>query len=169
MLANSHWQSSRHLLPGLFLLAVLLAVALTNPPHARAAGNIEITDAWIPEGPPVAAVLAGYMTLNNHGKDTVRLIAVASPDFATIEIHQTVTEGNMSRMRQLDELVLYANDDVQLLPGGIHLMLIKPQRRLRSGDEVRLTLTFDDGTQIEVPVAIKQAAEDAAGQHHHHH
>lgn len=157
-------QSSLHRL----LRRLLLLTLLVASPLSLASGDIEIRDAWIPEGPPVAAVLAGFMTIVNHGKEKVSIVTVSSPDFSTIEIHQTLTEGGMSRMRKLDKLTVYANDDVQLRPGGIHLMLIKPQRALHAGDSVTLTLRTDTDARIEISVPVKKAADDAMHHHHQH-
>ncbi len=172
MSANS---PSRPLRRSLFLWYFLVSLLVPAPvglmaaPTGAPAQAVEVRDAWIPEAPPVAAVLAAYMTLVNHGSSTLRLSTITSPDFATVEIHQTVTEGGMSRMRKLDELVLYAGDDVHLRPGGIHLMLIKPARPLRHGDMVRLRLQLDDGDSLEVRVPVRADADEATMPHHDHH
>ena len=150
-------------------LLVPAPVGLMAAPTGAPTQAVEVRDAWIPEAPPVAAVLAAYMTLVNHGSGTLRLSAITSPDFATVEIHQTVTEGGMSRMRKLDELVLYAGDAVHLRPGGIHLMLIKPARPLRHGNTVRLRLQLDDGDSLELRVPVRADADEAAMPHHDHH
>ena len=45
---------------------ILLTLSIST---ANAASAIKIENAWSPEAPPVAKVLAGYMKINNHGEE----------------------------------------------------------------------------------------------------
>ena len=41
-------------------------------------------------------------------------------------------------------------------PGGNHLMLMNPNTQLRAGDEVTITLRFQDGLELTVPFRVKK-------------
>lgn len=116
--------------------------------------EIGITDPRIPERPPVAKMLAAYMTIANTAATAKQLVSVASPDFKQIEIHQTTLHNGMAQMTAQASLPLPANSKVVLEPGGLHLMLMHPLRQLRAGDEVMLTLEFDDGATLAVTVPV---------------
>jgi copper(I)-binding protein len=49
---------------------------------------------------------------------------------------------------------------VQFAPGGYHLMLMKRQQPLAVGDEVDITLEFEDGRRLPVTFrAVSPASE----------
>jgi copper(I)-binding protein len=64
-------------------------------------------------------------------------------------------DGVMS-MHPIKTLVLDANDMVTLKPGGMHLMLMKPTRELKIGDEVKIMLQFDDDTSQAILMTVKK-------------
>lgn len=146
----------RVLTVGLLLCCVLGAAA--EP------GSLQAEDAWVRAAPPGVTMLAGYLTLRNTGEAPVRLTGVSSPDFARVELHRSVLEDGLARMRPVDGLVLPAGGEVRLEPGGYHLMLIQPVRTLAPGDSVQLRLRFSDGTDLRVNARLRRAAPD----HHPH-
>ncbi|RMD70852.1 MAG: copper chaperone PCu(A)C [Gammaproteobacteria bacterium] len=62
---------------------------------------VEVEHPWIPEAPPNAKVLAGYMTLVNTGDAPEVLTGVESPLFQRVEMHRMVMEKGMARMEPL--------------------------------------------------------------------
>ena len=107
---------------------------------------LAVMNAWVKVPPYEGAdVLAGYLTLVNTQDQPLTLVAVRSELFADVEIHEmTMAEGRM-RMRELPSLAVPASGQVRLSPGGKHLMLKAPLRELAVGDQVPVTLAFDDG------------------------
>lgn len=129
---------------------IVLALTLCLPglPAAADAG-LAVNDAWIREAPPSAPVRAGYLTLINAGADAVRVVSVTSERFGAIEIHEMVDRGDGTmRMRPVPVLEVTAGAQVELAPGGLHLMLFRPQQALASGDRVEATLVLDNGDRI---------------------
>ena len=129
-----------------WLLALgLCGLAMTAPAvHAQITGH----DGWIREAPPSAPVRAGYVELRHAGGDAVTLVAARSPAFGAIEIH-TMAAGDdgVMRMRRQRELVIHGGASVSLQPGGLHLMLFRPQRAIAVGDSVDVTLVAEDGRE----------------------
>ncbi len=132
------------------------------------AAGLTIQDARIPEGPPVAPVLAGYLVIENPGDRPVRIVAASSPDFAAVEIHEMRMKDGMMEMKRLPELTVPAGGKVELAPGGLHLMLIKPGRPLRAGDQARVVLELDDGSHLELTLPVMGHDANGNGSHHQH-
>lgn len=105
--------------------------------------GIGVTDPWIAEAPPGAQVMAGYLRLHNHSREALRCDGVSGSDFGAGEIHRTVVEDGRSRMLPGQQIEVAAGGSVDLAPGGLHLMLFRPQRELSSG--TRTTLVLDCG------------------------
>ncbi len=137
---------STALLSGLISLVSIPASA--NP-------NLVVSHAWVREAPPGASVQAGYMELRNNSSQTIKITTIASPEFASIEMHRMFTQDGMMRMRQQDALSIPANGMLRLKPGGYHLMLINPVSYLNAGNTVRFTLTTSSGTSIDVNAIVK--------------
>lgn len=85
---------------------------------------------------------AGYLAIENSGPKADRLVAITSPDFARVEMHDTVSEGGMKKMVKLDGVDIAAGSTLEFTPGGKHLMLFDPTKPLKNGDSVKMTLTF---------------------------
>ena len=116
----------------------LLLVVVT----AAQAGDATLAarDGWIRAAPPVAKVRAGYLVIENRGDAEVVLDTATSVDFGAVEIHEMINDAGTMRMRRVPELRVPANGRVELKPGGLHLMLFRPQRELPEGAEVKIAL-----------------------------
>ena len=142
------------------LLALLLAL-LTAP----AAAQVTVTDAWVRGTVPGQKGTGAYMQLTSAADMT--LIGVASPAAKVAEIHEMAQDGNMMRMRAVDQLALPAGKAVALKPGGYHVMLMDLAHPLKEGDVVPVTLTFADKAgkkvtqEINAPVLGLTAAMPA--------
>ena len=135
-----------------------------------AAGKLEAHDAWAREAPPNAAVMAAYLTLHNHSPKTYTLVSVSSPDFERVEMHRTEQHDGMTKMLPVTRVILSTNGSVSFQPGGIHLMLIKPKKILKSGDSISLTLFFTDESSLKISVPVKKGTSGKEhGMHHENH
>jgi copper(I)-binding protein len=144
----------------LLTFALLFSAAL-----AARADDITVRDAWVREAPPGAAVLAAYLTLENHSERARQLVAARSPDFDRIEIHATVVRDGVASMMALETLDIEARGRTALAPGGTHLMLIGPHRPLSAGQRVALTLVFAGGETLELTVPVRSRAAEPEHRH----
>jgi hypothetical protein len=141
-------RSAGHLL-GVLLLAAALAGCFDN--------ELTVADAWIPAAPPHVSVLAGYMTIENGTDQVKTIVAIDGALFERIEVHRTIIESDsgLARMVRQDEVVLKPGERLDFDPGGYHLMLIKPERTLKEGENVPLTLLFTDRSSYPVEFRVR--------------
>ena len=97
---------------------------------------------------PGRSMSAGYLTLRNNAGTPITITRVTSPQFGSVEMHETRIEDDVSRMVALDEVTIPAGSSVSFQPGGKHLMLMRPVDALDAvtlefyaGDDVVLTLS----------------------------
>ncbi|MDA2920469.1 copper chaperone PCu(A)C [Desulfobacterota bacterium AH_259_B03_O07] len=122
---------------------------------ANAFESIEIVDAWVREVPPVSNVTAVYMKIQNNGKEDDSLLEVKSSVSKSAEVHTTsIDERGIVRMKRTYALEVPAGKNIELNPGGTHIMLIDLNKPLKKGEKINLDLTFKNlGTKtIEVEV-----------------
>ncbi|PCK08197.1 MAG: electron transporter SenC [Alteromonadaceae bacterium] len=127
-------------------------------PSLPSAGNdvVAVMNAWVREAHPNATVNAGYMTLLNAGDDAVTVKSVTSPSFDRVEIHEMSMVDGMMEMRELKTLKIAGGGMVKLAPGGKHLMLKAPKKRVVDGDQVTLVLEFESGAKQTLLVKVKK-------------
>jgi len=142
--------------------------ATSQAPSANAADagtGIVVSEAWIRETPPNAAVAGGYLTLRSGSAD--RLLSVETPAAASVEIHEMSHEGGMMRMRELaDGVELPAGSEVTLKPGGNHLMFIDPVEPVRAGQSIEATLRFANAPSQTVTFEVRPLAGDGPAADH---
>lgn len=121
---------------------------------------------------------AAFLQIENKGADDV-LLSGSSPAAAKVEIHTMSMDGNVMKMRALDQLELKAGQKLEMKPGsGAHLMLMGLKKPLAVGDKFPLTLNFRKAGKMEVTVEVAAmgmpkpaggaAGHDHAHGHHHH-
>ncbi len=115
---------------------------------------VAIMNAWVRETDAKAKVNAGYMTLLNAGPEEVTLVKVESDLYEIIEVHEMAAVDGLMEMREVTDMIIPANGQIQLEPGGMHLMLKKPHRHLTTGQKVDMTLTFKSGKKQLVSVNV---------------
>ena len=136
---------------------------------ANAGSSIKIENAWSPEAPPVAKVMAGYMKINNLSQKDVKLTSAKSPLFKHVEIHLTKMDKGMMRMIKQDNLNIKAKSFTELKPGSLHMMLIGKLKPVKAGSTIPVTLKFDNGEQLEIKLSVKTDEQPQQMNHHHHH
>jgi copper(I)-binding protein len=139
----------------LFTLALALALSAA-PAFAQEfkAGEIVVEKPWARATPKGAEVGSGYLVIQNKGAAPDRLTGGAA-DFATVEIHETSSEGGVSQMRALKGGInIPAHGSVGLAPSGYHLMFTHLTHPLTKGDSVKATLNFEHAGPIEVEFKV---------------
>lgn len=136
------------------LLIGLMASAAVQADDCRP----QIERPWVREAPPGAPSLAGYLRLRNDCDATVQVVGVESLDVGRPMIHRTEHAGGISRMRPVGELVIQPKGTLLFEPGGLHLMLLQPNRRFVAGDVVRFRLVLADGRRLYVEAPVRREA-----------
>jgi len=102
---------------------------------------------------------AVFLTLMNHSTSSEKLIAArVAPEIAQrCELHTHIQEGNTYRMREVKTIDVPAQSDVEMKPGGLHVMVMGLKKPFVKGDIFDLSLTFDSGNTTQIKVPIKSA------------
>jgi len=97
---------------------------------------------------------AAYMLIQNSGAGPDRLIAAATPNAGSTELHTHIKDGDTMRMRKVDGIDIPAGEIVALAPGGLHVMLFDLAAPLAAGDMIPLNLTFENAGDMTIDVSI---------------
>jgi|WetSurMetagenome_2_1015567.scaffolds.fasta_scaffold94759_1 copper(I)-binding protein len=148
-----------------FLLPSCVAALFVGLAIAHGAdSSIQVADAWARQAPmmPSTGHMHGdtgtgavYVTLRNTGSAPDALVAASSAAAEIVELHETIRDGEVMRMRPVAKLAFPAGATLEMKPGGLHLMLIRLKRALRPGDQVPLTLTFEHGATLTLDVPVR--------------
>jgi periplasmic copper chaperone A len=134
------------------VLACLIS-ALAVIAAATEEAGVSVRDAWVREAPPGVSTMAGYMVLQNKTSRPQVLVAASSSGFETVMIHRSIAKQGMTGMEHTPQIELLPNASLLFAPGGYHLMLLNPKRRLHAGDRVEIVLEFRGG--LVVPIAYE--------------
>jgi len=121
------------------------------------AAELEVSDAWI-RLLPVGAPAGGYFTLRNDSNQPAVLVGVSSSDFGHVMMHKTVEEKGRSRMLHVDRVEVPARGKLAFTPGGYHLMLMQPRRKLAVGDRIAIALEFSGGRKLMAQFQLRGPA-----------
>lgn len=136
--------------------------------QSASSGGVEITDAWSRVTAPSAKAGAVYMTISAQDGDTLTKAAVPTSIAGTTEIHETsAAHGSMGddavgddkmgamTMKPVSSIEIPAGEDVQLEPGGYHVMLLELADPITDGETIPVTLTFEQAGEVEVEATAR--------------
>ena len=136
------------------LLMGLAAVAADAA--ETAADAVAVENAYVREVPPVSRTSAAFMTLRNTGAENHAVVAARTPAAAIVELHtHLMGDDGMHRMREVEQVEVRAGGEAVLQPGGLHVMLINLTAPLKAGDQVELTLVYDDDSEETIAAEVK--------------
>jgi len=151
-----------HLLKTFFVTAALAATAFAS----ASAQTIDVKDAWVRTSVPGQKATGAFMKIT--ARDGSRLVAASSPVAGITEVHEMKMDGNIMKMRALENgLELPAGKTVELKPGGFHVMLMDLKAPLAKDSTVPLTLVFKDAKGTESKLELNLPVAAAAVQHSH--
>jgi periplasmic copper chaperone A len=144
----------------------LLAAALIAIPLAASAdeASIQIGHVWS------RAAMAGhegvvYRTITGTGtQDT--LTGVTTPVAAKAELHQSVDDHGVIKMRPVVALRIEPGKPVTLAPGGYHIMLMDLKQPLKRGDSFPVTLSFAKAGQVTATATVAKAGATVPAMDH---
>lgn len=141
------------------LAILLLTVACSaSPPELTA------RDGWTREtgGATSAAV---YLTVSNGGGTGDQLVAVSS-ETGNAGLHRSDIVDGVARMVPVPEnegLAIPAGGELELSPGGAHVMLTGMRAPLREGERFDVTLRFRRSAPQRLEIAVREAGVVHAG------
>lgn len=127
----------------------VLILALLSCACSQESAPLVASDVVVSKPMPGMDMAAGYLTLRNNTSQPIIISHVASPQFESVEMHESVIEDGMARMYALGEMTVLAKSSVVFQPGGKHLMLMRPV-----GEFDTVTLAFYAGEAVVLTVNV---------------
>jgi copper(I)-binding protein len=143
------------------LIATTLFATLALGAAAQTTSPISVENAWSRATTASAQAAAVYLSITDHGPAD-RLVGVATPVAGKAELHQTIHEGDVTRMRPVAGLAIIPGATVSFAPGGYHIMLTELKQPLTGGQSFPLSLTFEKAGTVETTVTVKAAGAATA-------
>lgn len=132
---------------------------------STASSSITAADPWVKAVD--TGMTAAFVTLTNASDSDLVLVSASTPASAMVELHEmAMKDGEMVMQPKEGGIPVPADGTATLEPGGDHIMLMDVTEPIEPGDAVSLTLTFGDGSTLEVEAVAKEfsgAEEDYSG------
>jgi len=136
----------------MLVAALASGTALADEYRAK---TLRISNAFVRATPPGAKVAGAFMSIENQGKETDRLVSASSPVAGLVEIHEMAMDGGLMKMRAVKGIDLKPGATVELRPGGYHVMLEDLKQPLKQGEQVPVLLTFEKAGTVEIKVKVE--------------
>lgn len=91
---------------------------------------------------------AGYVTFKNNSEKDLKIKIMKVEPFKAVELHETLFKDNRMTMKKVEELSLPAGQELQLAPGGHHIMLFEAQKPVKEGDTLKAEFLVDGKKMI---------------------
>jgi periplasmic copper chaperone A len=130
---------------------LMLLLLAASPAWAQ----VSVEQPWSRATPPGSKIGVGFMQLRNTGAAVERVVGASSPAAGRVEMHVTMREGDVMKMRHVDSFEIPAGGTFELRPGGAHLMLRELKRPLHEGDTVPLTLKLERGSELQAELPVE--------------
>lgn len=135
--------------------AFLTAASIGANAHEATKAGVTVAHPWARATPGGATNGAAYLEIKAAAGVTDRLISASSPVAGRVELHTHIMDGNVMRMRRVENIALKPGSSVVLQPHGDHVMLMGLNAPLKEGDLLKLTLTFEKAGPIEVEATVE--------------
>jgi copper(I)-binding protein len=137
-------------------------------PHAHGGTELRIEQPWSRATAGNAKTGAGYLKIHNPGTAADRLVAAESPVSARMELHEMAMVDNVMRMRPLERgIPVPAAGEVELKPGGLHLMFIDLKAPLVQGTKIPVTLRFEKKGEVKIELDVRDLRAGPPAGHGH--
>ena len=100
---------------------------------------------------------AAYFTLRARGGDAV-LTGVSSPAAERVELHESRSEGGVTKMAPLPRVEVRSGEEVVFEPGGKHAMVFGLGPEVKPGGTVGLTFRFDGAEPVTAQAEVRSIA-----------
>lgn len=139
----------------LSLRTLAAAVATAFMAFPAFADTIEIKDAYARSGSPMAKSGAAFMQIHNTAAADDRLIKAETDSAMRVELHTHIIEDGVARMREVEGgFVIPAGGTHSLERGADHVMMMGLTTGFVHGEEVTLTLIFENAGEITLTIPI---------------
>ena len=126
--------------------------------EAQSAPAVVVRDAWVREPAPSRDVTAVFAIVGNTGAVARRIVGVMCERAGKAELHEMkLAENGMMSMSPVSAIDVPAHGQVELKPGGLHVMLFGLKERPVAGSTLPVVLLLDDGSKVTASATVRQA------------
>lgn len=143
----------------LYILSAMLlnmgtASALPFSDAENQAHDLKTSQAWVRQTGNRKISAAIYLNIRNTGSEADLLLDIKSDMAERSQIHRSVEEDGIMRMRHIKNLEIGSGEIIAFEPGGYHIMLTRLSQPLKEGDHFPVTLSFKHAGDITVDVLV---------------
>lgn len=140
----------------LLLMAVSFVGAQDEPLDCQ---TIFFLDGWTRSAPEGVPTSAAYGVIVNLGTEPDTLVGARSMAVEAVEIHEMSMNGDVMQMSPVEGgLMIPPGGYVELMPGGLHIMLINPLQPIETDARLMLTLTFENAGDMTMMLPVRDIA-----------
>jgi copper(I)-binding protein len=136
-------------LPKIVIMLCCLHIGMVSATSALQLENVTVRQPL-----PGKTVSAGYFSVTNPTNQPLQIVAVRSQSFAKTELHQHRMVDGMMKMEAVTQINIPANSTVHLQPGGLHLMLFRPEQALELGQQIPLEIELSSGDVLKTHAVV---------------
>lgn len=139
----------RHLAVALVASSALVLSACGSSSSGAEADAVTIEDPWVKSAD--SGMTAAFGTLSNTSDSDVVVVSAESSPTSSMELHEMATNdsGDMIMRPKEGGFTIPAGGTHQLDPGSDHLMFMDVTDPIEPGEDVTVTLTFEDGSTMD--------------------
>jgi copper(I)-binding protein len=141
--------------------AMLLAGCDRPPPD----GTVRVSQAWV-RLPAAKSRPGGAYFRMEAGSEGTRLVGVSSPAVRWIELHETQMTGTTAKMKRHREVEFPSRGELVFEPGGRHAMLFGLSPKVKAGDRIPLTFSFNVAPPVTVEAEVRGPADEGPHEGH---
>ncbi|WP_394940289.1 copper chaperone PCu(A)C [Psychromicrobium sp. YIM B11713] len=127
------------------------AQAAQNP----ASSALTIEEAWVKANG--TEMTGAFGVLKNSTDQDITVSKASTPSAGMVELHETVmaSDGTMKMQPKKGGFVIPAKGQLELKPGGNHIMLMEIAKAINPGDELGFELTLSNGQSMSFKAPAK--------------
>ncbi len=99
-------------------------------------------------------VAAAYVSIFNQSDNDVVIEKITSNISDLAEIHDTVLDGEIMRMKKVESLNIPARSEFYFQPGSTHIMLMGLNQELKDGKTFNLNFVFKNQEKVNVKIMV---------------
>ncbi|MCS6992769.1 MAG: copper chaperone PCu(A)C [Anaerolineales bacterium] len=99
-------------------------------------------------------VTGGFMVIKNNGATADRLLGASCGAAMMTQVHETVMDGDVMKMREVKSIEIPAGGMVELKHGGYHIMLMDLKQDVKAGETTSCTLKFENAGEVTVELQV---------------
>lgn len=150
-----------------YLLFAMLILIISACTKGSTDSRIKIEDAWVRAASVMSnqdqgqmghmggSTSAAYMRISNSGSEPDRLLKASCDAANNVELHISEMKDGVMTMHPVESIEVPAKGQVELKPGGLHIMLIGITRDLAAGEKVKISLDFEKAGEIQIEAEVR--------------